>query len=41
MALFAENMEKTLEEFDVVDGCRLKCDDFLQEYNVVLNIAHA
>lgn len=29
-----------LNEFNVRNGTRLKCDDFLQVYNVNLNLVH-
>lgn len=32
-------MDKMLSEFGIGDSTRLKCDDFLQEYNIVVNIA--
>ncbi|XP_060066201.1 SUMO-activating enzyme subunit 2-like [Ylistrum balloti] len=35
-----ENADKILSEFGINNGCRLKCDDFLQNYSLVLNVAH-
>ncbi|XP_068697118.1 SUMO-activating enzyme subunit 2-like [Montipora foliosa] len=35
-----ENLPKTLSEFQVVNSTRLKADDFLQNYQLVLNIKH-
>ncbi|XP_076314271.1 ubiquitin-like activating enzyme 2 [Tachypleus tridentatus] len=35
-----ENKLKVLEEFGIKNGSRLKCDDFLQNFEVVLNIIH-
>ncbi|XP_013789792.1 SUMO-activating enzyme subunit 2-like [Limulus polyphemus] len=35
-----ENKYKVLEEFGIKNGSRLKCDDFLQNFEVVLNIIH-
>ena len=37
----SENMEKLLQDFEITNGTRLKCDDFLQEYSIVVTIAHA
>ena len=34
------NLPKTLKEFSVVDGTRLNCDDFLQNYTLALTILH-
>ena len=34
------NLPKTLKEFSVVDGTRLNCDDFLQNYTLSLTILH-
>lgn len=35
-----ENLPRRLAEFGVSDGCRLKCDDFLQNYQLVVVIMH-
>ena len=35
-----ENNEKTLSHFGVTNHTRLKCDDFLQEYELVVTILH-
>ena len=35
-----ENNEKSLSHFGVTSHTRLKCDDFLQEYELVVNILH-
>ena len=32
------NETKYLSDFNITDGSRLKCDDFLQEYNLVIII---
>ena len=40
-AVDPENMEKLLQDFEITNGTRLKCDDFLQEYSIVVTIAHA
>ena len=32
------NETKLLSDFSIGEGARLKCDDFLQEYNLVINI---
>ena len=37
---FVENLPKTLSEFHVGNSARLKADDFLQNYQLVLNIQH-
>ncbi|XP_064598991.1 SUMO-activating enzyme subunit 2-like [Liolophura sinensis] len=34
------NAEKMLSDFGIANGSRLKADDFLQNYNIVINIAH-
>ena len=40
-ALFsADNLPRTLSEFGVGSGSRLRTDDFLQNYQLVLNITH-
>lgn len=36
----AENLPRRLAEFGVGDGSRLKCDDFLQNYQLVLAVMH-
>lgn len=36
----AENLPKMLSEFGVCNGTRLKADDFLQNYQLVINITH-
>ncbi|CAD5110934.1 DgyrCDS291 [Dimorphilus gyrociliatus] len=36
-----ENMDKTLSEFSIKNGSQLKCDDFLQRYEVTIVIAEA
>ncbi|XP_045115136.1 SUMO-activating enzyme subunit 2-like isoform X3 [Portunus trituberculatus] len=33
-----ENNEKMLKEFNIVDGTQLNCDDFLQNYNILVDI---
>ncbi|GAB1599119.1 SUMO-activating enzyme subunit 2-like [Argonauta hians] len=35
-----ENNEKMLSVFNIGNGTRLKCDDFLQNYNLVITIQH-
>lgn len=35
-----ENNDKMLSDFSIVNGSRLKCDDFLQNYNLVITIQH-
>ncbi|KAL3858925.1 hypothetical protein ACJMK2_009174 [Sinanodonta woodiana] len=35
-----ENTEKFLEQFGINNGVRLKCDDFLQNYNLTIIIYH-
>ncbi|XP_041376395.1 SUMO-activating enzyme subunit 2-like isoform X2 [Gigantopelta aegis] len=35
-----ENMDKLLSDFAINNGTRLKCDDFLQNYELVVIIAH-
>ncbi len=35
-----DNLPRRLAEFGVGDGCRLKCDDFLQNYQLVVAIWH-
>lgn len=37
---FVENLPKTLSEFHVSNSARLKADDFLQNYQLILNIIH-
>lgn len=32
------NEQKLLSEFNITEGSRLKCDDFLQEYNLIIII---
>lgn len=34
------NADKMLSDFGIANGSRLKADDFLQNYNIVINIAH-
>ncbi|KAF2365579.1 Ubiquitin-activating enzyme catalytic cysteine domain [Trinorchestia longiramus] len=34
------NLPKTLKDFSVVDGTRLNCDDFLQNYTLALTVLH-
>lgn len=36
-----DNMEKTLSEFNIKEGTQLKCDDFLQKYEVQIVISVA
>ncbi|XP_064640626.1 SUMO-activating enzyme subunit 2-like [Lineus longissimus] len=36
-----ENSEKHLADFGIRNGTRLSCDDFLQEYNLIVNILHS
>ena len=38
--LSAENNDKFLSDFNIRNGTRLKCDDFLQVYSLVVSIAH-
>lgn len=33
-----ENNDRALQDFSIIDGSRLKCDDFLQNYQLILNI---
>jgi len=40
ISIFAENLPKALSEFHVGNSTRLKADDFLQNYQLVLNIKH-
>ena len=35
-----ENATKLLSDFNITTGTRLKCDDFLQVYDLVVNIVH-
>lgn len=35
-----ENNDKHLSHFNITNGTILKCDDFLQNYNVNVIIAH-
>ena len=35
------NEEKMMSEFGIVSHTRLKCDDFLQEYELVINVLHS
>ena len=35
-----DNNDKTLSHFGVTSHTRLRCDDFLQEYELVVNILH-
>lgn len=35
-----DNLPRTLSEFGIASGTRLKVDDFLQNYQLVLNIVH-
>jgi len=35
---FVENGRRMLSEFGINTGARLKCDDFLQEFNIVVNV---
>jgi ubiquitin-like 1-activating enzyme E1 B len=35
-----ENGPRTLSEFGISTNTRLKCDDFLQEFNIVVNLIH-
>ncbi|XP_074646396.1 SUMO-activating enzyme subunit 2-like [Tubulanus polymorphus] len=35
-----ENNDKPLADFNIRDGTQLKCDDFLQEYKLAINIYH-
>lgn len=39
-AFHAENAPKMLGEFNINTGTRLKCDDFLQVYDLVINVMH-
>lgn len=36
----SDNLPRRLAEFGVADGCRLKCDDFLQNYQLILDLVH-
>ena len=36
--MFIDNARRMLCEFGVSSGTRLKCDDFLQEFNIVINV---
>lgn len=36
----SDNNERVLSDFGIVSHTRLKCDDFLQEYELVVNILH-
>lgn len=38
--LYVENLPKRLSEFGVGDGSRLKCDDFQQNFQLVLQLVH-
>ena len=33
-------MDKFLSHFGIMSGSRLKCDDFLQEYDIIVNVYH-
>lgn len=35
-----DNLPHRLAEFGVGDGCRLKCDDFLQNFELTVIILH-
>ncbi|EDO46454.1 predicted protein [Nematostella vectensis] len=35
-----DNLPKALAEFNIINGSRLKADDFLQNYELVINIKH-
>ncbi|ESO98215.1 hypothetical protein LOTGIDRAFT_178117 [Lottia gigantea] len=35
-----QNNDKFLSKFNIINGSRLKCDDFLQNYNLNITIAH-
>ena len=35
-----DNNEKTLSTFGIQNNTRLKCDDFLQNYSLNINIVH-
>ena len=37
---FTENSDKHLADFGIQNGSRLKCDDFLQVYDLIINIVH-
>lgn len=39
--LLSENNDKFLSEFHIGNGSILKCDDFLQSYELKVIIAHA
>ncbi len=36
----SDNLPRRLAEFGVCDGSRLKCDDFLQNYELIFSISH-
>ena len=38
--LTSENGPRTLSQFGIASGTRLKCDDFLQEFNIVVDVCH-
>ena len=40
VSCFLENLPKTLREFHVGNIARLKADDFLQSYQLILNVVH-
>lgn len=40
VSCFLENLPKTLREFHVGNSARLKADDFLQSYQLILNVVH-
>ncbi|KAB7507024.1 SUMO-activating enzyme subunit 2 [Armadillidium nasatum] len=35
------NNDKILKDFNIIDGTRLSCDDFLQNYNLLVTILHS
>ena len=37
--MILENMDKNLSEFGIKNGSRLKCDDFLQEFNINVTLS--
>ena len=39
--VFSENSDKFLSDFNIGNGSILKCDDFLQNFELKVIIAHA
>jgi hypothetical protein len=39
-SFISENADKHLSQFNITSGTVLKCDDFLQNYNLNIIISH-